>query len=102
MDHEHFLVIPHGMLYYEVTAASLARVDMQGETVDAGCTNLQVNRNAFALHSTIHAARPDIKSIIHLRNPTAVAVSLTVSVSHTEPLTALLLSNFVIIQRAEV
>lgn len=76
MDHEHFLVAPHGMLYYEVTAAALAKVDMQGETLDAGATTLAVNRNAFALHSTIHAARPDIRSVIHLRNPTAVSISV--------------------------
>ena len=76
MDHEHFLVAPYGMLYYEVTAAALAKVDMQGETLDGGSTNLQVNRNAFDLHSAIHAARPDIRSLIHLRNSTAVSISV--------------------------
>ena len=72
------------MMYHEVTAASLLKVDMQGEVVDQGSTNLTINKEGYALHSALHAARPDIKCIIHLRNPVAVAVSQSVC-THSNP-----------------
>lgn len=74
-DTEHFLLNPFGMLYNEVTASSLVKVNMQGETVEDGTTNFGVNQAGFMLHSAIHQARPDIKCIIHLHTPNIVAVS---------------------------
>merc|ERR1719259_1175077 len=74
-DTEHFLLNPFGMLYNEVTASSLVKVDMQGHVVEAGTTNFGVNVAGFMLHSAIHAARPDLKCIIHLHTPNIVAVS---------------------------
>nr|NVI74656.1 hu li tai shao [Cucujiformia] len=76
-DEEHFLVNPYGMLYHEITASSLIKVDMQANVVEQGTTNFAVNISAFALHGAIHAARPDIKCIIHLRTPSVVAISAT-------------------------
>ncbi|XP_057332557.1 uncharacterized protein LOC130672189 isoform X4 [Microplitis mediator] len=72
---EHFLVNPFGLLYHEVTASSLVKVDMQGQVVEQGTTNFGVHVAEFQLHSTIHAARPDIKCIIHITTPTVTAVS---------------------------
>ncbi|XP_034234626.1 uncharacterized protein LOC117641427 isoform X4 [Thrips palmi] len=74
-DEEHFLVNPWGMLYHEITASSLAKVDMQGNIVEKGTTNYGVNRDSFQLHSAIHAARPDIKCIIHIHTNSVLAVS---------------------------
>merc|ERR1719499_2051575 len=74
-DTEHFLLNPFGMMYNEVTASSLVKVNMQGETVEEGTTNFGVNQAGFMLHSAIHQARPDIKAIIHLHTPNIVAVS---------------------------
>ncbi|XP_063433803.1 gamma-adducin-like isoform X13 [Mytilus trossulus] len=74
-EHEHFLINPFGVLYSEVTASSLVKVDMQGETIDPGSTTLGINKAGFTLHSAIHQARPDIKCIIHLHTPEVVAVS---------------------------
>ncbi|XP_014300103.1 uncharacterized protein LOC103579393 isoform X3 [Microplitis demolitor] len=74
-DEEHFLVNPFGLLYHEVTASSLVKVDMQGQVVEQGTTNFGVHVAEFQLHSTIHAARPDIKCIIHITTPTVTAVS---------------------------
>ncbi|XP_034940521.1 uncharacterized protein hts isoform X3 [Chelonus insularis] len=74
-DQEHFLVNPYGLLYHEVTASSLVKVDMQGQVVEQGTTNFGVHVAGFQLHSTIHAARPDIKCIIHITTPTVTAVS---------------------------
>ena len=64
------------MLYSEVTASSLVKVDMQGEIIDPGSTTLGINKAGFILHSAIHQARPDIKCIIHLHTPEAIAVSI--------------------------
>lgn len=74
-EHEHFLVNPHGMLYHEITASSLVKATLQGEIVDPGTTSLGINKATFALHAAIHAARPDVKAIIHLHNPSATSVS---------------------------
>lgn len=74
-DQEHFLVNPYGLLYHEVTASSLIKVDMQGTIVEQGTTNFGVHVTGFQLHSTIHAARPDIKCIIHITTPSVTAVS---------------------------
>lgn len=63
------------MLYHEITASSLAKVDMQGSVVEKGTTNYGVNRDSFQLHSAIHAARPDIKCIIHIHTNSVLAVS---------------------------
>ncbi|XP_020286774.1 uncharacterized protein LOC109856188 isoform X1 [Pseudomyrmex gracilis] len=74
-DQEHFLVNPYGLLYHEVTASSLIKVDMQGTVVEQGTTNFGVHITSFQLHSTIHAARPDIKCIIHITTPSVTAIS---------------------------
>lgn len=74
-DLEHFLLNPFGMMYNEVTASSLVKVNMQGETVEEGTTNFGVNVAGFMLHSAIHQARPDIKCVIHLHTPNIVAIS---------------------------
>ena len=74
-DTEHFLLNPFGMLYGEITASSLVKVDMQGHVVEQGTTNFGVSVAGFMLHSAIHAARPDLKCIIHIHTPNVVAVS---------------------------
>jgi adducin len=48
---------------------------VQGECVEEGTTNFGVNKAGFMLHSAIHAARPDIKCVVHLHTPNIVAVS---------------------------
>ena len=75
-DTEHFLLNAFGLMYHEVTASSLVKVDMQGGIVDGGSTNFGVCPPSFTLHSTIYAARPDIRCIIHIQNPSVVAVSM--------------------------
>ena len=74
-DTEHFLLNPFGMSYDEITASSLVKVNMQGETVEEGTTNFGINQAGFLLHSALHQARPDIKCIIHLHTPNVVAIS---------------------------
>ncbi|XP_011191611.2 uncharacterized protein LOC105217992 isoform X1 [Zeugodacus cucurbitae] len=75
VDQENFLVNPYGMMYHEITASSLNRVDMQGQVIEQGTTNFGVNKNHFALHSVVHAARPDIRCAIYIGCTPVVAVS---------------------------
>lgn len=51
------------------------RVDLSGNVVNPGNTQLGINKATFALHSSIYAARPDVKCVIQLQNTAAVAVS---------------------------
>uniref|UniRef100_A0A672MEM6 Alpha-adducin n=1 Tax=Sinocyclocheilus grahami TaxID=75366 RepID=A0A672MEM6_SINGR len=74
-EQERFLIVPFGLLYSEVTASSLVKINLQGEIVDRGSTNLGVNQAGFTLHSAIYAARPDIKCIVHIHTPAGAAVS---------------------------
>lgn len=74
-DAEQFLVNPYGMLFHEITASSLIKVDMQGNVLEQGTTNFAVNITLFSLHAAIHAARPDIKCVIHVHTPSVVAIS---------------------------
>ncbi|XP_028919896.1 alpha-adducin isoform X12 [Ornithorhynchus anatinus] len=74
-EQEHFLIVPFGLLYSEVTSSSLVKVNLQGDVVDRGSTNLGVNQAGFTLHSAIYAARPDVKCIVHIHTPAGAAVS---------------------------
>lgn len=74
-EQEHFLIVPFGLLYSEVTASSLVKINFQGDVVDRGSTNLGVNQAGFTLHSAIYAARPDVKCVVHIHTPAGAAVS---------------------------
>jgi adducin len=74
-DQEIFLVNPYGLLYNEMTASSLNKVDMQGSVVEQGTTNFGIDLSHFLLHSAVHAARPDIRCIIYVGYSSVVAVS---------------------------
>ncbi|XP_044768971.1 alpha-adducin isoform X4 [Neomonachus schauinslandi] len=74
-EQEHFLIVPFGLLYSEVTASSLVKINIQGDVVDRGSTNLGVNQAGFVLHSAIYAARPDVKCVVHIHTPAGAAVS---------------------------
>ncbi|XP_076019717.1 alpha-adducin isoform X2 [Genypterus blacodes] len=74
-DEERFLIVPFGLMYSEVTASSLVKINIQGEIVDRGSTNLGVNQAGFTLHSAIYASRPDIKCVVHIHTSAGAAVS---------------------------
>ncbi|XP_028269073.1 beta-adducin isoform X2 [Parambassis ranga] len=74
-EQEHFLVLPDGMAYSEVTGSSLVKVNILGEVVEKGSTNLRVDTEKFSLHSAIYSARPDVRCLLHLHTPATAAVS---------------------------
>jgi ribulose-5-phosphate 4-epimerase/fuculose-1-phosphate aldolase len=64
---------PHGMLFDEITASSLVRVDMQGNLVEP--SEYPANGAGTAIHGAILGARPDVNCVFHTHTPYATAVS---------------------------
>jgi ribulose-5-phosphate 4-epimerase/fuculose-1-phosphate aldolase len=71
-DH-HFLINPYGLLFEEVTASNLIKVDLDGRKVLD--TPHDVNPAGFVIHSAIHAAREDADCVLHVHSMNGVAVS---------------------------
>ena len=71
-DH-HFLINPYGMLFSEITASSLVKVDLDGKKVSP--SPHEINPAGFTIHSAIHAAREDAKCVLHAHSINGVAVS---------------------------
>lgn len=74
-DLDQYLVNPFGLLYHEVTASSLIKVNSSANVVEQGSTTYGVNKPAFSLHSAIFKARPDLRCIIHVHTNVVTAVS---------------------------
>jgi len=71
-DH-HFLINPYGMMFEEITASSLVKVDLEGKIVMP--SPYQINPAGFTIHSAVHAAREDALCVIHLHTDYGIAVS---------------------------
>jgi ribulose-5-phosphate 4-epimerase/fuculose-1-phosphate aldolase len=69
----HFLINPYGLMFDEITASSLVKVDLDGGIVEP--TPYYINPAGFTIHSAIHAAREDATCVIHLHSDAGVAVS---------------------------
>jgi ribulose-5-phosphate 4-epimerase/fuculose-1-phosphate aldolase len=69
----HFLLNPYGMLFDEITASSLVKVDLGGRKMMD--SPFDINPAGFSIHSAIHAAREDAKCVLHLHSLNGIAVS---------------------------
>jgi len=69
----HFLINPYGMLFEEITASSLVKVDLAGAKVME--SPFEINPAGFTIHSAVHEARDDARCVIHLHTVEGVAVS---------------------------
>ena len=69
----HFLLNPYNLMFEEVTASSLVKVDVQGNPVDP--SPFITNPAGFTIHSAIHMAREDAHAVMHLHTPAGQAVS---------------------------
>ncbi len=69
----HFLINPYGLLFDEITASNLVKIDLDGNKVEE--SPYPVNPAGFTIHSAIHAAREDAHCVIHLHSTDGVAVS---------------------------
>ena len=71
-DH-HFLLNPYQLMFEEVTASSLIKVDVHGNPVEP--TPFITNPAGFTIHSAIHMAREDAQAVMHLHTPAGQAVA---------------------------
>ncbi|CUS41738.1 class II aldolase/adducin family protein [Thalassolituus oleivorans] len=69
----HFLINPYGMMFDEVSASSLVKVDLLGNKVMS--SDYDINPAGFIIHSAVHEARSDAHCVMHLHTKEGVAVS---------------------------
>src|SRR6218665_2133336 len=70
---EHYLINPFGLLYEEISASNLVKVDVQGRLVED--VELDVNPAAFVIHGAIHHARPDVGCVLNTHTAAGIAVA---------------------------
>ena len=68
-----FLINPYGMLFEEITASSLVKVDLAGNKVSD--STFPVNPAGFVIHSAVHEAREDVACVLHTHTRAGIAVS---------------------------
>jgi ribulose-5-phosphate 4-epimerase/fuculose-1-phosphate aldolase len=69
----HFLLNPYGMMFDEVTASSLVKIDLAGNKITE--SPYFINPAGFTIHSAVHAAREDALCVMHLHTDYGIAVS---------------------------
>lgn len=77
-DEEAFLINPYGMMYEEITASCLIKVDLAGNILsrpDFGELDYGINKAGYVIHSAVHAARPEVGCVIHTHSWASMAVS---------------------------
>jgi ribulose-5-phosphate 4-epimerase/fuculose-1-phosphate aldolase len=94
----HFLLNPYGMMFEEVTASSLVKIDLDGRKVSD--SPYFINPAGFTIHSAVHAAREDALCVMHLHTDYGIAVSaqenglLPISQQAMFPLASLAYHNY--------
>jgi ribulose-5-phosphate 4-epimerase/fuculose-1-phosphate aldolase len=68
-----FLINPYGLMFDEITASSLVRINLRGEKLDD--SPFPINPAGFTIHGAIHAARDDAQCVLHTHTLNGVAVS---------------------------
>jgi ribulose-5-phosphate 4-epimerase/fuculose-1-phosphate aldolase len=69
----HFLINPYGLMFDEITASSLVKVDLEGNLLTK--TEYSINPAGFTIHSAIHEVREDAGCVLHLHTPDGTAVA---------------------------
>ena len=70
---EHYLINPYGLMFEEMTASSLVKIDIEGKVLQD--TPFPINPAGFVIHSAVHAARSDVGCVLHVHTPAGIAVS---------------------------
>ncbi|XP_044044838.1 adducin 3 (gamma) a isoform X1 [Siniperca chuatsi] len=74
-EQDHILIIPRGLSFSEASASNLVKVNIIGDVIEQGSTNLRIDPAGFSPHAAIYSMRPDIRCIIHVHTPATAAVS---------------------------
>jgi ribulose-5-phosphate 4-epimerase/fuculose-1-phosphate aldolase len=72
---DHVLINAYGMLYDEITASSLIKIDLAGHTVLQPDHDYSVNAAGYVIHSAVHSARHDAQCVVHTHTRAGTAVS---------------------------
>ena len=70
---EHYLINPYGLMFDEITASSLVKIDLEGKVLQD--TPFPINPAGFVIHSAVHAVRHDVQCVMHTHTLNGVAVS---------------------------
>ena len=70
---DQFLLNPYGLMFDEITASSLVKIDLEGRLVEE--SDYRVNAAGFTIHSAIHAARHDVFCVLHTHTRAGMAVA---------------------------
>jgi len=72
----HFLINQYGVLFGEMRASDLVKIDLHGNVVEEGDASVRrVNAAGFTIHSAIHMARQDLMCVVHTHTQAGIAVS---------------------------
>ncbi|XP_019732208.1 adducin 3 (gamma) a isoform X1 [Hippocampus comes] len=74
-EQDHILIIPRGLSFAEASASNLMKVNIIGEVIEQGSTNLSIDSAGFSPHAAIYSMRPDTRCVIHVHTPATAAVS---------------------------
>ncbi|CAG01302.1 unnamed protein product, partial [Tetraodon nigroviridis] len=74
-EQDHILILPRGLSFAEAAASNLVKVNIIGEVIEQGSTNLSVDPLGLSPHAAIYSIRPDIRCAIHVHTPVTAAVS---------------------------
>src|SRR6266481_696613 len=69
----HFLINQFGLMYNEITASNLVKIDVNGQVIDG--SDAKVNAPGFTIHSAIHMAREDAHYIVHTHTTEGVTIA---------------------------
>ena len=72
-NEDQFLINPYGLMFDEITASSLVKIDLEGNKIEE--SPFPVNPAGFTIHSAIHAVRHDAQCVLHVHSLNGVAVS---------------------------
>src|SRR4051795_7587491 len=72
---EHLLINLYGLLYREITASSLVKIDVEGNIIAKPDTDYGINKSGYVIHGAIHRARPDVRCVIHTHTRAGMAVA---------------------------
>jgi ribulose-5-phosphate 4-epimerase/fuculose-1-phosphate aldolase len=71
----HFLINHYGVMFHEMRASDLVKIDLDGNVVDSYGQNRRVNAAGFCIHSAIHMAREDLSCVVHTHTSAGMAVA---------------------------
>ena len=70
---EDFLINPYGLMFHEITASSLVKIDLTGKKLMD--SPFDINPAGYTIHSAVHEVRHDVACVLHIHTPAGIAVS---------------------------